>query len=618
MVSKTEVRGVAEQVGAKGHARDVPLRYECASIVTALWLEITWSVLFLVVAAWRIAVPLDEFGNSTDAARHSAYFNAANFTAIGLLGLGCVFWPVLSSWRESRRTTTTTTTNAEEDPQPRPVCFDEVVVSGRSLRVLPCRSLNNTERSLRKLAAGATLRASMRSVRLQSARDEEAPALKEGGKMRTPMKSLGRAADDDKPLKGGTNYLSNLRSLLIFLVVTFHIVDVLSDNVSAYLGCLSAASGAGAYHTTFWTGARWFVTTLNRFWMSVFFLISALFCPKSLDKKGFRGFVLGKIVRLGGPFLIYSSFLAPLLWMGLKEYAKHRLLPDNMLMALVGMAGANAGTITQLLEFRYLYAQGPTWFILWLLNFTVAYAVIAQFTKPARIPFPHPFLLMVLGLGLGGVFYSVRAAVHGTGYDHFGDMNRWEFGLAEYLPAFAAGVVGGRNRWLAGVEKMDAWVVWTLRAIVLGFWVIFFCDLAQYWEVAAGALRLDSELLACLTPPVYTVPVTLVILHAWSRWFNTTSPSKITRAVWETSYAAYANQTLFYMPLFVAYVEILKAAGVNVLGEALNFATTTKRADPLVEGCIWGAFFFVTITTHLLLWPCAYGIRSLPVLRRMY
>ena len=49
------------------------------------------------------------------------------------------------------------------------------------------------------------------------------------------------------------------------------------------------------------------------YFMAAFFFVSAYFCPKSLDRKGFRVFVIDKIVRLGGPFVLFTLFLAPLL-----------------------------------------------------------------------------------------------------------------------------------------------------------------------------------------------------------------------------------------------------------------------------------------------------------------
>ena len=53
-----------------------------------MWLATVISVLFFAEAAWRIAKP-----GSDTVDRASAYFNAANFILLGLLGLGCLYWP---------------------------------------------------------------------------------------------------------------------------------------------------------------------------------------------------------------------------------------------------------------------------------------------------------------------------------------------------------------------------------------------------------------------------------------------------------------------------------------------------------------------------------------------
>ena len=53
-----------------------------------MWLATVISVVFFAEAAWLIAKPeADALGKA------SAYFNATNFILLGLLGLGCLYWP---------------------------------------------------------------------------------------------------------------------------------------------------------------------------------------------------------------------------------------------------------------------------------------------------------------------------------------------------------------------------------------------------------------------------------------------------------------------------------------------------------------------------------------------
>ena len=318
---------------------------------------------------------------------------------------------------------------------------------------------------------------------------------------------------------------------------------------------------------------------------------------------------------------MYSCIFGPVLLIGLKEYLKYAL--DSMHLSAVAKAveGKELGVFdfSDWLKLQYLFQRGPTWFVLWLLNFTLCYAVISPFLPTLRFRMPHPLIMMtIVGPALGGIFYAIHTTLHHSQYRDFGDMDRWEYGIGEYIPFFIAGILGGRNNWLREVKEMRTWVYWTVRVVVLGFWVLIFCELAQSWKIPTVIRHLNVELLDTLTPPIFAVPMSLFVLHSFSHWFNPQTPGRLHKAFWASSYAVYVFQALFYLPLFIAYLEILKRAGVNVLGEVLNFLTTTKRADPLIEGCIWGAFFFVTITTHLLLWPSGFLVRRIPVFNKMF
>merc|ERR1712149_157672 len=58
-----------------------------------MWLALAISLLFFAEAAWRFAI---EVTSAPD--RATAIFNGVNFVLVGLLGLGCLFWPTIASW----------------------------------------------------------------------------------------------------------------------------------------------------------------------------------------------------------------------------------------------------------------------------------------------------------------------------------------------------------------------------------------------------------------------------------------------------------------------------------------------------------------------------------------
>ena len=500
-----------------------------------MWLATVISVLFFAEAAWRIAKP-----GSDTVGRAYAYVNAANFILLGLLGLGCLYWP--------RR--------KDEDDDKSPAGAEQVVVVVDSTPAADGKSTSD------------------------SAKD--APT----------------EAPTEAPPKRQVTYLSNLKTFLTFIVVTFHVVCIFTsaaaDGLQTYSFDPEKFLAGGGPIRSFTLPGLMFLQMNQFYFMAPFYLISAYFCPRSLDRKGFRKFVVDKLVRLGGAWLLWTMLLAPL-------------------MQLIDMAYAGQ-------PLSWAYDQGPTWFVLWLLNFSVVYAAIAQFIPTVKMSMPHPFILLVIGMALSGVYYGISYLVIPRGALFFGNMNMWNYGIAMYIPWFIAGIVGSRNDWLKSVEEMSTWVVWTLRFIVVGFWTIIFMVFAQYTIPIPGS-HLDFELVNGLLPPVYAMPMTLVVLQLFHQYFNATPQSKLMRNAGSAAYLVYVIQFWPMNLVMMTFVEILKAAGTPIIFiNGHNFITTDAEGNGtlLSEGAIWGGFFFVLVLTQLILWPLSFYLRKLPVMNKMF
>ena len=130
-----------------------------------MWLATVISGLFYAQAAWLIAKP-----EADGLIKASAYFNATNFILLGLLGLGCLYWP--------RRK------EEEDGKSPKsPASAEQVVVVVESTPAADGKSTSD------------------------SAKD----------------------APIEAPPKRQVIYLSNLKTFLIFIVVTFHVVCIFSS-----------------------------------------------------------------------------------------------------------------------------------------------------------------------------------------------------------------------------------------------------------------------------------------------------------------------------------------------------------------------------------------------------
>ena len=332
--------------------------------------------------------------------------------------------------------------------------------------------------------------------------------------------------------------------------------------------------------------------------MGAFFLISGLFCPRSLDRKGFRNFVLDKLVRLGGPFIIYSVLLGPAMDLGISAYGG--------------------------LPLSWTYDVGPPWFILWLLNFSILYAVLAHVLPSIRrFAMPHPLLMVLFGFVLAPCFWGL-GSVQGE-WAYLGGMTFWNFGLFIYIPFFTAGVVGVRNGWLKSVEEMRTWVVWVLRAMCLVVWVIVFLSIAGLGIPIPNCCSINRSFFINFIPPVYSTVMTLALMQLFHQYFNATPQSKLMKHAGVTAYAVYVIHLPILMAAVTAMVEILKAAGLKLRIFGMGFPIlgffpydASGNTVLLPDGLLWAGFFFTLIVTNVVSWPLGFYMRRLPVLNKMF
>ena len=191
---------------------------------------------------------------------------------------------------------------------------------------------------------------------------------------------------------GGIAYLANLKTFLTVVVVAHHASNQfggppIAMPIGTYAYDPRSPIGAAAGTDSFGVFSSALQAVDQMYFMSLFFLVSGIFCPASLDNKGFRAFVLGKILRLGGPLAILFIILGP---------------------ATIAWTAHYGGVPVQ-----WVYFAGPCWFILWLLNFSVAYAALATVVPKVVAPKPNPPMLLLLpplvGLPLSLVFWGISA-----------------------------------------------------------------------------------------------------------------------------------------------------------------------------------------------------------------
>merc|ERR1711904_637684 len=187
-----------------------------------MWLALAISLLFFAEAAWRFAIE----GTSVPG-RVDAIFNGVNFVLFGLLGLGCLFWPTISSWFRPK----------EENED-----VSVVVDSGAPVAAATPALVIPPKKSIKSLGV-------------------------ESGNVVAPAPA---AAPKRK-----VTYLTNVKTFLTFIVVTFHTVCIFANSAAdgmrtTLIDASKQTQGAMSNFSSFYTGGLWFLMVNQAYFMAAF------------------------------------------------------------------------------------------------------------------------------------------------------------------------------------------------------------------------------------------------------------------------------------------------------------------------------------------------------------
>ncbi|MBB6346983.1 peptidoglycan/LPS O-acetylase OafA/YrhL [Nonomuraea muscovyensis] len=222
--------------------------------------------------------------------------------------------------------------------------------------------------------------------------------------------------------------IDNLRIVLTVMVVIHH-VAVTYGNIPLWYYVEPARDPSGRLLDLV-------VVIDQAFFMGFFFLISGFFTPGSYDRKGARGFVRDRLLRLGVPLLAFTVLLRPLLtW---SAYAEHDGMPYWMF-------------------YLTSWDPGPMWFVEVLIVFVLGYALWRRAGRPveARVSVPRPRWIVLFALGLSLVTFLWRFAVPTGTYVPVLGLPSPQC-LPQYVAMFAAGLVAFRRGWLETLPRQAA------------------------------------------------------------------------------------------------------------------------------------------------------------------
>jgi glucan biosynthesis protein C len=242
---------------------------------------------------------------------------------------------------------------------------------------------------------------------------------------------------DEKPKRTRLFFVDNLRTLLIIMVVVFH------------LSVTYGASGHWPYREGQPDDLTALIFTLftainGTYVIGMFFMIAGYFTPGSYDRKGFAPFLKDRLLRLGIPLLIYILVFDPLIvWaIGAVAYGSQASFWEFLRGYFANYRGLGVG---------------PMWFVEGLLIFTVLYALWRLLPIPksdwprpkGKLPGNLAIALFALCLGVATFVVHIWLPI-GMIYQPLGLPVPL---FPQYVTLFVVGILAYRGNWLVRIPR---------------------------------------------------------------------------------------------------------------------------------------------------------------------
>jgi peptidoglycan/LPS O-acetylase OafA/YrhL len=310
------------------------------------------------------------------------------------------------------------------------------------------------------------------------------------------------------------------------------------------------------------------------FFMSLMFFISGLFVWDSLKRKGAGAFVRDRLLRLGLPFAIAASVLAPLAY-----YPAYLATGANPAPAAFWRAWTHLGDA---------WPAGPAWFI-WVL---LAYGWVAAglyrvapgwgdaLGRLAKGADQRPLRLFALIFAASAIAFTALAlAFTPMQWFAFGPFAVQSARILHYAVYFAAGIGVGAAGLGAGLlapagKLAQRWWVWALRAPLA---VVVAAGVAIAGYVLKGASTPGWEIASDLTWALACASLSFAALAVAVRFVR--KPSKLWDSLSANAYGIYLVHYIFVIWLQYALLPasvpgVAKGLFAFAAAAGLSWATT--------------------------------------------
>ena len=335
------------------------------------------------------------------------------------------------------------------------------------------------------------------------------------------------------------HYIDRLRTVMTAVVLFAHAAMTYGGNGTWFYREVGVSRSVSSVFFTL------FIGTHQAYLMGLFFLLAGYFTPLSLDRKGYRSFLLERVLRLGLPLLVFGTLIGPL----------------TVVIVEMNTAPGKNGAWATLLEVwrRDGFINGPLWFAQALLIFSLGYCLwrllASRFTglfsplrqTPAPVPSFARWMLSAIGVTVAA--FLIRLAFP-VSQRHFG---LWIGYFASYIFLFAVGVMTWRYNWLAQLSWRHA-RPWIFIAILVfpvlpGYRAMLHGPGSN--EIFAGGMNLPSFVYALWEPFLAWGIIAGLLLLFRDR---ANAPSRLWDWLGRRSYAVYA----IHPPILVGISMLLR------------------------------------------------------------
>ena len=251
---------------------------------------------------------------------------------------------------------------------------------------------------------------------------------------------------DEKTSKTRLAYLDNTRSLVIILVIAMH-AAVTYSGFGFWYYVEGSPEKLSILEMVFFGFFQSFVQAWS---MGVLFFISAYLATKALARRSTLNFIKERLFRLGIPLIIFMFFITPFILFVLLNFNPEKTFIENY--------------IRYILDFAWLGATGPLWFVQILLFFCIIYAVQKKLLlRPMKLTNVTPLNIIFAIILTTVIAFLVRIEIPiGSSF-----LNLQFAYFPSYIVMFIAGIIIGENDLLENISS-EKNIRWLKIAFIVG------------------------------------------------------------------------------------------------------------------------------------------------------